>query len=132
MVCIVLPAEHQKNSRLTEDPETKPIQKHHPQHLDCSPIQTNYGPVQTPPLAGLLSKIVPERDLQETAGAISEWIAMVQLRSPRVSPDDDVDSYLCRYSLPRTDETKVSNLVSVKWHGLVPGLWTTHLLSILL
>lgn len=48
---------------------------------------------------------------------------MVSLESPRVSVYDDVDPYLCRYSVPDSDNAKSTNLVSLKWHGLVPSRW---------
>ncbi|KAJ5183632.1 hypothetical protein N7492_001248 [Penicillium capsulatum] len=116
----------------SQDDATKPIQKHHPQPLDCAPLRTSYGQVQTPPLSGILSRDMPEAELQETLEEISEWIAMVQLGSPRVSTDHDVDPYLCRYSIPRSDESTPSNLINLKWHGLIPTKWTTQLFSVLL
>lgn len=73
-----------------------------------------------------------EAELQESTGALSEWIAMVQLGSPRVSADDDVDPYLCRYSIPGCDEITFTPLISLKWHGLIPAKWTAQLLSVLL
>lgn len=73
-----------------------------------------------------------ETEMQENCGALSEWIAMVQLGSPRVFADDDVDSYLSRYVVPNSDEASTTDLVSLKWHGLISSRWTMHLFLTLL
>lgn len=57
---------------------------------------------------------------------------MVSLESPRVSAHDDVDPYLCRYSVPDLDNAKSTSLVSLKWQGLVPSRWIIELLVALL
>ncbi|KAJ5570165.1 uncharacterized protein N7459_009595 [Penicillium hispanicum] len=105
---------------------TKPIQKLHPQVVECAPLRNSFGPVVVPPLVGLGSNETPETELQENCGTLAEWISMVQLRSPRVFVGDDVDPYLSRYSVPG-DETSSSALISLKWHGLVPPEWTMQL-----
>ena len=112
-------------------PGNKPVGKHHPQALDCAPLQNSFGPVAVPPLSGLVSNEMPEAEMQENLGALAEWIAMVQLQSPRVSAGDEVDSYLSRYSVPG-DETRPTNLISLKWRGLIPRKWTLQLFVTLL
>ena len=52
---------------------------------------------------------------------------MISLESPRVAAEDDVDPYLCRYSVPDSDDAKPSDLVSVKWRGLIPPRWIMQL-----
>lgn len=69
--------------------------------------------------------------MQESCGALAEWIAMVQLRSPRVSAEDDVDSYLSRYCVPGDDPSTI-NLISLKWRGLIPAKWIQQLFISLL
>lgn len=66
-------------------------------------------------------------DIQEACGSISEWLAMVQLASPRVSAEDDVDPYLSRYAVPESGATSTTVLVSLKWHGLISASWTMQL-----
>lgn len=68
-----------------------------------------------------------EEDLQEYCGSLSEWIAMVQMNSPRISEEDDVDPYLSRYAVPDADESRVSNSMSLKWHGLISSRWVMEL-----
>lgn len=117
-----------KNEKLTLKAGIRPgpIQNLHPQVIDCVPLRNNLGPVTMPPLAGLVSNEMSEAELQESCGALAEWIAMVQLRSPRVSAGDDIDPYLSRYTVPG-DGTHSSALVSLKWHGLVSAKWTMQL-----
>ena len=90
------------------------------------PLRYDIGSIKVPPLAGLVSNEMSEAELQESCGTLAEWIAMVQLRSPRVSADDDVDPYLSRYSVPG-DKSQSTQLVSLKWHGLVSAKWTMQL-----
>ncbi|KAJ5905514.1 uncharacterized protein N7473_002430 [Penicillium subrubescens] len=112
--------------------ETKPIQKHHPQNIDSEVLKTNLGRISTPSLQGLVSNDSSEGDMQESCGAFAEWIAMVQLGSPRVSADDDVDSYLSRYSVPGVDAASTTDLVSLKWHGMISAKWVQELFLSLL
>jgi ribonuclease P/MRP protein subunit RPP40 len=70
--------------------------------------------------------------MQESCGAFAEWIAMVQLGSPRVSADDDVDSYLSRYSVPGVDAASTTDLISLKWHGMISANWVQGLFLSLL
>lgn len=73
-----------------------------------------------------------EPDMQETCGSLSEWIAMVQLGSPRVSADDDVDPYLSRYVVPDAGQTRTTDLISLKWHGFISSKWIMQLFVALL
>lgn len=73
-----------------------------------------------------------EGESQETLGSLSEWLAMVQLDSPRVSPEDQVDPYLCRYAVPDVGSSSTTVLMKLKWHGLIPSSWTTQLFVALL
>ncbi|KAJ6084008.1 hypothetical protein N7486_010808 [Penicillium sp. IBT 16267x] len=112
--------------------DSKPIKSHSPQWLNCAPLRNRLDRIVVPPLSGLISKDMPEVEQQEACGSFSEWIALVQMRSPRVFADDDVDPYLSRYSVPDSDETSVSDLISLKWHGLISPKWTIQIFSSLL
>ncbi|KAJ5899129.1 hypothetical protein N7495_003873 [Penicillium taxi] len=105
------------DTKLNENDENHPINKHHPRWVDCSPVLTNIGKVKVPVMPSLSDVDV------ETSDAISEWIALLQLRSSRVSADDDVDPYLSRYSVPEPVQN-TTNLISIKWRGLIPSQWT--------
>ncbi|KAJ5532580.1 hypothetical protein N7494_009132 [Penicillium frequentans] len=112
--------------------DSKPIQSHSPKWFNCAPVRNRLDRVSVPSLSGLVSKDMPEVEQQESCGSFSEWIALVQMRSPRVSADDAVDPYLSRYSVPDSDKTSVSDLISLKWHGLISPKWTIQLFASLL
>ncbi|KAJ5632608.1 hypothetical protein N7490_008947 [Penicillium lividum] len=112
--------------------DAKPVQKHSPHWFNCAPLRNSLGRTVIPPLSGLVAKDTPEVELQEACGSFSEWIALVQMRSPRVSAGDDVDPYLSRYNVPDLDKASTSELISLKWHGLISPKWILHLFSSLL
>jgi ribonuclease P/MRP protein subunit RPP40 len=107
--------------------ESKPIKGLHPQLLEPAPAQAKLDGVLTPPLQNLVSNQMPEAEMQDRCGALSEWIAMVQLGSPRISTGDSVDPYLSRYSVPEFDQNDTVDLVSLKWRGLISSAWTMQL-----
>lgn len=100
--------------------------------INSEVLKSKLGQISTPPMQGLVSNDMSEADMQESCGAFAEWIAMVQLGSPRVSAGDDVDSYLSRYNVPGVDAPSTTNLISLKWHGLIPAKWILQLLLSLL
>lgn len=108
------------------------IKKHHPQLIESGPQQTRLGQILAPPLSGVVSSEMSDLDMQERCGSLSEWIAMVQLESPRVSADDDVDPYLSRYTVPEADQTRTTDLISLKWHGFISSKWIMQLFVALL
>ena len=86
------------------------IKKHHPQVIEAVPQRTRLDRILAPPLSGVVSTEMSERDMQEACGSLSEWIAMVQLGSPRVSVDDDIDPFLSRYTVPEADQGRTTDL----------------------
>lgn len=113
--------------------DKKPIHKLQPQWLDCAPFRIEQRRVLTPNLQGsILSESTAEDEIQEKCGSLAEWIAMVQLQSPRVSADETVDPYLCRYSVPDHESSQPSDLVCLKWHGLISNNWAIQLFHTLL
>ncbi|OQE43322.1 hypothetical protein PENCOP_c003G01752 [Penicillium coprophilum] len=107
----------------------KPINKIQPQLINCEPQEIDHAQIIIPPFYdnGNALEEMSEGDLQEHCGVLSEWIAMVQMASPRVSGDDDVDPYLSRYAVPNADESQTSDLMSLKWHGLISSRWIMQL-----
>lgn len=79
-----------------------------------------------------VTETTPQEDLHDECGSLSEWLAMISIESPRVSADDHVDLYLCRYSVPDADSAKPSNLASLKWHGFASSKWIMQLFLVLL
>lgn len=121
-----------RSSSLTSITEAAPIGKLHPQFVESEPCSTRLGRIPTPPLDSLVSNKMSEGDMQEACGSISEWLAMVQLASPRVSAEDDVDPYLSRYAMPDSGPTSTTEVISVKWHGLIPSSWTMQLFLVMM
>ncbi|KNG86645.1 hypothetical protein ANOM_004361 [Aspergillus nomiae NRRL 13137] len=105
----------------SDDPSLK---GNHPHIIDCEPVRADYCDVLVPPFKGIeVTEMAPEQELKDNCDEISEWLGMVTLGSPRVLASDDVDPYLCRYNVPDADEAKPSDIVSLKWHGLLPPKW---------
>ena len=89
--------------------------------------------VLVPPSSRLpLAETSPSEEVQEHCAALSEWLAMVALESPRVIAGDTVDPVLSRYSVPDVDDSAPSDLVISKWHGFISSQWITQLFIILL
>ncbi|KAJ5762372.1 uncharacterized protein N7511_005754 [Penicillium nucicola] len=109
------------------DQTTRPIYKLHPQMMTCEPSETEHRQILTPEVHAVGQDLdnISEGELQEQLGFIQEWIAMVRIKSPRVSGEDDVDPYLSRYSAPGNHVP--SDLVSVKWHGFISSRWVMEL-----
>lgn len=96
-------------------------------------MRTDYRDILVPPFKELdITGTAPEQELKENCDEISEWLGMVALGSPRVLASDDVDPYLCRYSVPHVDEAKPSDIVSLRWHGFLPLKWIMELFLTLL
>ncbi|CAI7667683.1 unnamed protein product [Penicillium crustosum] len=117
----------QSNSGLDEG--NKPINKVQPQLITCEPQEIDHEQIMTPPFYknGKVLEEMSEGDLQEHSGSLSEWLAMVQMASPRLSGEDDVDPYLSRYAVPDADESQACDLMSLKWHGLISSRWIMQL-----
>ncbi|KAL4791268.1 ribonuclease P 40kDa subunit-domain-containing protein [Aspergillus venezuelensis] len=107
-----------------------PLTKLNPEIRSCEPVQTTHKNITTPSFSEMnITNNTPESELRDTLGEVSEWFALLYLGSQRVSAEDDIDSYLCRYDAPEVDgtEPKPSNLVSLKWQGFIPPNWITQL-----
>ncbi|KUM57539.1 hypothetical protein ACN42_g9649 [Penicillium freii] len=120
---------HDLESNSGLDEGNKPINKVQPQLITCEPQETDHDQIITPPFYenGTVLEEMSEGDLQEHSGSLSEWLAMVQMASPRLSGADDVDPYLSRYAVPDADESQACDLMSLKWHGLISSRWITQL-----
>ncbi|PYH42119.1 ribonuclease P protein subunit p40 [Aspergillus saccharolyticus JOP 1030-1] len=127
------------------------LKGNNPQILPCEPTLTEHPQVLVPPLDTL--KITPtglnpsgaaaatttttktitdQEELRDQCTEISDWLAMVSLSSPRVTATDDIDPYLSRYSVPDADEAQATDLVSLRWRGLIPAKWIVGLVVHLL
>ncbi|KAJ5374919.1 Ribonuclease P Rpp40 [Penicillium concentricum] len=120
---------HDLESNPGPDDVNKPINKVQPQLMTCEPQEIDHEQILIPPFYNGVLEEMSEVDLQEHCGALSEWIAMVQMASPRVSGEDDVDPYLSRYAVPEDEiqASEASDLMSLKWHGLISSRWIMQL-----
>lgn len=107
-------------------PSRKPIVAHHPIAKTCAPEISKRERVVQPQLTVKATETAAI--LEAKAIDFHEWLGLVVLGSPRVQEDDNVDSYLCRYTVPDDEPTVVSGVVLVHWSGLVPASWIRQLL----
>lgn len=77
-----------------------------------------------PPARG--PKSLPD-GFEEYAVELSEWVGLLALDSPRVQAFDSIDAYLSRYEVPSHKHAQETNLVRVRWRGLLPTKWITRL-----
>ncbi|KAL4943342.1 hypothetical protein BDV06DRAFT_190024 [Aspergillus oleicola] len=106
-----------------------PIKRLNPEIRSCEPVQITHENITTPPFSNLnITNKTSESELRDTLGEVSEWLAMLSLSSKRLSADDDIDPYLCRYDAPEIggDETKPLDLVRLEWQGFIPPKWITQ------
>ncbi|KAL6239043.1 hypothetical protein BDW75DRAFT_199443 [Aspergillus navahoensis] len=110
--------------------EDDPLLKgNNPEVIPCEPVLTIHNNITTPSFSDLNTKTQSESDLKDICGGVSEWLAMVSLCSRRVSVNDDIDPYLCRYDAPEIGDTeaKATDLISLKWRGFIPPHWIMQL-----
>ena len=119
-------------SNMEKDVENTPLKKHQPQIVECDMARILHREVLVPPSQMDITESTPSEDVQEHCNALSEWLAMVALESPRVTANDTIDPYLSRYSVPDADDSNPTNLISLKWHGFINSRWITRLLTTLL
>ena len=61
-------------------------------------------------------------DFEDFAVEIHEWLSLISLESPRINPDDHIDSFLSRYASPGESKTS-SDLVKISWRGFLSPSW---------
>jgi ribonuclease P/MRP protein subunit RPP40 len=95
--------------------------------MTCEPSETEHLQILTPAFSEIAQDLEnkTEGELQDHLGSLLEWVAMVQINSPRVSGGDDVDPYLSRYSVP--DNCEPLDLLSIKWRGFISSRWVMDL-----
>jgi ribonuclease P/MRP protein subunit RPP40 len=109
-----------------------PLDIHFPTRVTISPeIIPNINvkePCLKPP-----TKIPTEYDgdFEDFAVETHEWLSLISLDSPRIDPDDQIDSVLSRY-MPPGDSMKSSKLVKITWRGFVAPSWVHKTFSQLL
>lgn len=60
-------------------------------------------------------------DFEDFAVDTHEWLSLISLDSPRIRHDDQINSFLSRYSTP--GPSTASNLVKITWQGFLSPSW---------
>jgi ribonuclease P/MRP protein subunit RPP40 len=101
-----------------------PISIHHPSYRTVLPSTHPACNVLIPPLGrAALDTPVDEDDATD----LLEWLGLVSLRSPRILAEDKIDPFLSRYCTPWHEEANSGGLVTIRWHGFIPGQWARSL-----
>ncbi|KAL3464747.1 ribonuclease P 40kDa subunit-domain-containing protein [Aspergillus heterothallicus] len=107
------------------------LKGNNPEMISCEPVRAIHESISTPSFSDLkVADQTSELGLKDLCGEISEWLSLVSLGSQRMSSQDHIDPYLCRYSVPEIGETKASDLVTLRWHGFIPPKWIIQLFII--
>lgn len=100
-----------------------PLDIHFPTKITVSPEIIPNIYVKEPCLK-VPTKITSEYDgdFEDFAVEVHEWLSLISLGSPRIDPNDQIDSVLSRYVSPG-DSTKSSKLVKITWRGFLAPKW---------
>ncbi|MCJ1311457.1 hypothetical protein MMC25_005128 [Agyrium rufum] len=103
---------------------TGPFARYAPMPRRSSPEITMSPSIQTPSLDQALTNLdTSASTFQEDAVELLEWLGLVTMESPRVSSSDDIDPFLCRYSVPNSNLSKATTIVKIAWKGFLPAPW---------
>lgn len=106
--------------------KTNPLAKHHPLVKPILSTIKRADAVLVPPLN--LSTLPSDRGTAEDwAIEFHEWLSLVVLGSRRVKANDEIDPYLCRYSVPDKEAATPKKLVHLQWSGFMPAHWIRSL-----
>jgi ribonucleases P/MRP protein subunit RPP40 len=110
--------------------DRRPLEKQFPVKFTSSPLTArdiSTANVSTAISPNILAKgDRPELELEATD--IYEWLSLIRLGSSRVSPDDKIDPYLCRYE-PPGDVNGEMSVFKVSWQGFISPDWVRKLLA---
>lgn len=93
----------------------------------ASPATSNSIEVKLPTLKPPVEYLVPaaREDFETFATDVYEWLSLVRLESPRVSPTDNIDPFLSRYRAPGEQHVKVR---AITWEGFLAPSWSRKIL----
>ena len=77
-------------------------------------VPTFTPPVETDPKYG--------GDFEEYASETHEWLSLALLGSPRLYPDDRIDTFLSRYAPP--GDARPGSVIKVTWEGFISPTWS--------
>lgn len=79
--------------------------------------------VRLPPFPKQISE-----DDYEQAADLLEYLHLAMLGSPRILASDDVDTHFSRYRVPDHDHAATKDVITYRWHGLIPGTFAHQVL----
>ncbi|KAF4448220.1 ribonuclease P/MRP protein subunit POP1 [Fusarium austroafricanum] len=113
----------------TQTPSPDPLQRLFPTAFTSSPsLSQNLAVLQ--PSLDVDPEVLAENDreaLEYFATGSYEWLSLIRLGSSRVDPQDVIDPYLSRYSVPG-DVAKISKVCKLSWEGFISAQWLRGLL----
>lgn len=108
----------------------KPISAYHPIEKVCTPkILRTEATLQ--PRINLAYTVDIPAVFEAWATELHEWISLLVLGSPRISKNDTIDPFLCRYAVPDDVQPHNSGTVSIQWSGFIPAHWVRSLFVVL-
>ncbi|KAK5137372.1 hypothetical protein LTR08_008950 [Meristemomyces frigidus] len=110
-----------------------PIAAHAPTLRSIEPEIVQLDNVTVPQFPNTVES---DRYGRSTATELLEWLSLVTHLSPRMQNDDDIDGYLCRYSVPtdlsdsQEDDTMqdAHTLVKFRWQGFLPTAFISKIM----
>ena len=110
------------------DESRKPISAFHPIKKVCIPkIVWTEAPLQ--PSINLAYAVATPAVFEAWAIELHEWISLLVLGSPRISKNDTIDPFLCRYAVSDSIQPHNSGIVSIQWSGFIPAHWVRSLFA---
>lgn len=104
-------------------PSPDPLEAHFPVRVAVSPEITPDMKVNIPPLKPPTETSSEYgEEFEDFVAETHEWLSLISLDSPRITADDQIDSFLSRY-VPPGGSSASSNLVRITWRGFLSPLW---------
>jgi ribonuclease P/MRP protein subunit RPP40 len=104
-----------------------PLNVHFPQRVTVSAEITSNIKVDIPPLKPPTdTSLEYGEDFDDFAVETHEWLSLISLDSPRINPDDRIDSFLSRYASPGQSTTD-SKVVKISWRGFLSPSWANRI-----
>lgn len=137
-----------------DTPSPDPLDAFNPKHITVSPTVINNSGVALPHLGRPASLLVADDasgsnqpgkrrrksdaamsdsrlEMEESTTELYEWLSLVRLGSPRVDAGDNIDPYLCRYTVPGSGAgglVATGDVSVLRWTGFFSPTWACQTL----
>jgi ribonucleases P/MRP protein subunit RPP40 len=117
----------------TEAPSPDPLEQYQPTRLSSSPSIAEHLAVKAvvPCISPDILLGGDRERLEIEASELYEWLSLIRLQSPRVTPADNIDSFLARYHTPQQAQ-EVAEVCKISWRGFIGPHWLRLLVASLL